>query len=82
MITCLEDIGNLRQKPGKFNLMLNNFSEVRGSNLLLFVASAYKYLKKWDYSFVIVYKLDASYKFLEQIQLKPLKLFSLFIEIV
>ena len=49
---------------------------VRGSNLLLFVASACKYLKKGDYCFVIVYKSDASYKFLDQIQLKPLKLFN------
>jgi len=34
---------------------------------LLFVASAYKYFKKGDDCFVIVYKLGISYKFLDQI---------------
>ena len=46
-----------------------------GSNLLLFVASAYKYFKKGDDCFVIVYKLGISYKFLDQIQLKSRKSF-------
>jgi len=51
-------------------LLRITFVRVKGSNLLLFVASAYKYFKKGDSSFVIVYKLDASYKFLDQMRLK------------
>ena len=42
---------------------------------MLFVASAYKYFKKGDDCFVIVYKLGISYKFLDQIQLKSRKSF-------
>ena len=64
----------VRQLIKEFSEQYKKRRSIEGSNLLLFVPSAYKYLKKGAYCFVIVYKLDACYKFLDQIQFKSLKL--------
>ena len=38
----------------QFHFQKKVYIKMKGSNLLLFVAAAYKYLEKGDYSFVIV----------------------------